>query len=144
MNGMRRIRSYSELCCLKTFEERFRYLQLNARLADETFGFDRWINQKFYKSKEWKAIRNHVIVRDNCCDLGVKNFDIFGDVLVHHMNPIDIIDIKDASKYLLNPEYLISTSLKTHNALHYGSFEMLSDDIFLVERKPNDTIPWKH
>ena len=137
------IRTYSELIKLPTFEERFKYLQLNGVVGKDTFGFDRYINQKFYRSPEWKRIRNEVIIRDNGCDLGVEGYEIYGQtIIIHHMNPITIKDIADASEYLLNPEYLITTVHNTHNAIHYGDESLLC--LGPIERTPNDTCPWKH
>lgn len=137
-----KIRTYTELSALPTFEERFQYLRLNGSVGETTFGFDRYINQKFYRSAEWKQIRNHVILRDNGCDLGVEGYEIHEKILIHHMNPIALSDIQNASDYLLNPDYLISVTLATHNAIHYG------DETLLIraptERRPNDTCPWKH
>lgn len=137
-----KIRTYAELSTLPTFEERYQYLRLNGSVGETTFGFDRYINQKFYRSAEWKQIRNHVIVRDNGCDLGVEGYEIHEKILIHHMNPIALSDIQNASDYLLNPDYLISVTLATHNAIHYG------DETLLIraptERRPNDTCPWKH
>lgn len=137
-----KIRTYSELITLPTFEERFRYLQLNGAVGKETFGFDRYVNQKFYRSAEWRRVRDHVIVRDNGCDLGVEGYDIHGPILIHHMNPISIDDIYDVSEYLLNPEYLISTIQNTHNAIHYGDEDLLIKAP--IERRRNDTCPWRH
>lgn len=136
------IRTYSELITLPTFEERFDYLQLNGAVGEETFGFDRYVNQKFYRSAEWRRIRDHVIVRDNGCDLGIEGYDIHGPILIHHMNPISIDDIYDVSEYLLNPDYLISTTQLTHNAIHYGTSDLLIKAP--VERRKNDTCPWRH
>lgn len=137
-----RIRTYAELSTLPTFEDRYQYLRLNGSIGEITFGFDRYINQKFYRSAEWKQIRNYVIVRDNGCDLGVEGYEIHEKILIHHMNPIALSDIQNASDYLLNPDYLISVTLATHNAIHYG------DETLLIraptERRPNDTCPWKH
>lgn len=136
------IRTYSELITLPTFEERFKYLQLNGAVGKDTFGFDRYINQKFYRSLEWKRIRNEVIIRDNGCDLGVEGYEIYGQtIIIHHMNPITIKDIEDVTDYLLNPEYLISTVHNTHNAIHYGDESLLC--LGPIERTPNDTCPWK-
>ena len=134
-------RSYTELSALKTFEERFRYLQLNGVVAEETFGFDRIINQKFYRSPEWKRIRDHVIIRDNGCDLGVEDHEIFGRVVIHHMNPVRLKDFDELSDILLNPEYLICTTHVTHNAIHYGDESLLIQEP--IERSKNDTCPWK-
>lgn len=136
------IRTYSELITLPTFEERFKYLQLNGQVGKDTFGFDRYINQNFYRSLEWKRVRDKVILRDNGCDLGVEGYEIHGRILIHHMNPITIKDIESMSEYLLNPEYLISTVHNTHNAIHYGDESLLITAP--IERRKNDTCPWKH
>ena len=135
------IKRYSELILLPTFEERYKYLQLNGVIGDETFGFDRYINQMFYRSQEWKQVRDYVIVRDNGCDLGVEGHEIRGKILIHHMNPIGIKDIQQVNKFLLDPEYLITTMLSTHNAIHYGDESLLVTDP--IERSKNDTCPWK-
>lgn len=136
------IKSYSELIMLPTFEERFEYLSLNGQVGEETYGFDRWVNQRFYKSSEWKQIRNHVIVRDSGCDLGILGREISDRIIVHHMNPILLRDIQDGTSFLLDPEYLICTCHNTHEAIHYGSADILIKDP--VVRKPNDTCPWKN
>lgn len=135
------IRTYSELITLSTFEERYRYLQLNGKVGEETFGFDRYLNQIFYKSKEWLRIRDHVITRDNGCDLGIEDRDIFGRILIHHMNPITVDDILKRSDFLLNPDYLICTSKNTHDAIHYSDESLLFAG--LIERTKNDTCPWR-
>lgn len=139
---MSTIRTYSELSKLKTFRERYEYLRLNGKVGEETFGFDRYLNQIFYKSDEWKAIRDFVIVRDNGCDLGVEGYDIYGKILIHHMNPILVEDILKRSDFLLNPDYLITTVLSTHNAIHYGDDSLLIT--LPIERTRNDTCPWRH
>ena len=133
------IRTYNELTQLKTFDERYEYLKLNGRVADLTFGFDRYLNQVFYKSDEWLNIRDNVIVRDLGCDLGLEGYEIYKGIIIHHMNPISIDDIRCRTDYLLNPEYLISTCLRTHNAIHYGN---RSPNI-ITERSRGDTCPWK-
>lgn len=138
---MSMIRTYSELLQLKTFRERYDYLRLNGKVGKETFGFDRYLNQIFYKSDEWKAIRDFVIVRDNGCDLGVEGYDIHGKILIHHMNPILVEDILKRSDFLLNPDYLITTVLSTHNAIHYGDDSLLIT--LPIERTRNDMCPWK-
>lgn len=138
-----KILRYSELKQLSTFEERFKYLKLNGSVAADTFGFDRYLNQQFYRSEEWKKIRSHIIVRDNACDLGIEGYDLYGRIYIHHMNPICIDDISDATEFLLNPDFLICTSFDTHNAIHYGSNEYLNKTI-INERTKNDTCPWKH
>ena len=135
------IRSYTELSALKTFEERFRYLRLDGVVAEETFGFDRVINQKFYRSAEWKRIRDQVIIRDNGCDLGIDGYEIFGRVVIHHMNPVRLKDFDELSDILLNPEYLICTTHVTHNAIHYGDESLLIKEP--VERTRNDTCLWR-
>ena len=136
------IRTYSELILLPTFEERFKYLQLNGRVGDDTFGFDRYINQKFYRSAEWKRIRDLVIMRDNGCDLALEGYEIYGRILIHHMNPITIKDVELSTEYLMNPEYLICVTHNTHNAIHYGDEKLINKG--LVVRTKNDTCPWKH
>lgn len=138
---MKIIRTYSELLTLPTFEERFNYLKLKGQVGKDTFGFDRWLNQIFYRDPEWKSIRDYVIVRDNGCDLGVDGYEINGRILVHHMNPISKEDILERSKYLLDPEFLISTVHSTHNAIHYGDEDLLIKTP--IERTKNDTCPWK-
>ena len=135
------IRTYSELITLPTFEERYQYLRLNGRVGEETFGFDRWLNQKFYKDPEWLRIRDEVIIRDNGCDLAIPGREIYSRILIHHMNPITKDDILQRSKYLLDPEYLICTIKNTHDAIHYGDETLLVKGP--VERKPNDTCPWR-
>lgn len=136
------IRTYSELSKLKTFRERYEYLKLDGTIGEETFGFDRYINQMFYKSEEWKRIRNYVITRDNGCDLGISDRKIVDSViLVHHMNPITKEDIINKNEILLDPEYLITTIKPTHDAIHYGDESLLAED--LIVRSKNDTCPWK-
>lgn len=136
------IRTYSELSKLNTFRERYEYLKLDGTVGEETFGFDRYINQMFYKSEEWKRIRNYVITRDNGCDLGIQDRKIVDSViLVHHMNPITKEDIINKNEILLDPEYLITTIKPTHDAIHYGDESLLAED--LVIRSKNDTCPWK-
>lgn len=137
------IRSYQELITLPTFEERYEYLKLGGKVGEETFGFDRWLNQKFYKSYEWLQVRDFVIVRDNGCDLGHFEHEIPDGVriLIHHMNPITIDDITNRSEFLLNPDYLISTIKNTHDAIHYGDSSILFTAP--VARTKNDTCPWR-
>lgn len=135
------IKTYSELITIPTFEERYRYLRLGGKVGEETFGFDRYINQRFYKSKEWLSIRDYVIARDNGCDLGIEGREIYGRILIHHMNPIRVEDIINKSDFLLNPEYLICTIKNTHDAIHYGDEDLLFTG--LVERSKNDTSPWR-
>lgn len=139
---MERIRTYSELITFPTFEERYQYLRLNGSVGRETFGFDRYMNQFFYRSPEWKKVRNEVIARDNGCDLGVEGREIFGRVLIHHMNPISPEDIRGRSDLLLNPEFLITTVHNTHQAIHYGDESLLI--LSPIQRARHDTCPWKH
>lgn len=136
-----KIRTYSELKQLKTFEERYEYLKLDGQVGSDTFGFDRYLNQIFYKSPEWRSVRNEVIVRDNGCDLGIEGREIHTKILVHHMNPISKEDILQRSDILLNPEYLITTVKRTHDAIHYGDADTLIKDP--IERSANDTCPWR-
>lgn len=136
------IKTYSELITFPTFEERYRYLKLDGVVGEDTFGFDRYLNQEFYqRDQEWKRIRDFVIIRDQGCDLGVGGREIRGKILVHHMNPITKDDILKRSEFLLNPEYLICTLKSTHDAIHYGDENLLMKGP--VERKPNDTCPWR-
>ena len=136
------IKTYSELILLPTFEERFKYLQLNGRVGDDTFGFDRYVNQNFYKSADWKRIRDQIIIRDNGCDLALEGYEIYGRILIHHMNPITVKDVELSTEYLMNPEYLICVTHNTHNAIHYGDEKLLMKGP--VVRTKNDTCPWKH
>lgn len=139
------IRSYSELILLPTFEDRYRYLRLGGRVGEETFGFDRYLNQRFYRTdEEWLEVRDFVIARDLGCDLAMPDRGIPDGVriLVHHMNPITVDDIVKRTKFLLDPEYLISTIKNTHDAIHYGDESLLVKDY--VERTPNDTCPWRY
>lgn len=136
------IRTYSELITLPTFEERFEYLRLGGKVGEATFGFDRYLNQIFYNSEEWRSIRDYVIMRDAACDLGIPGREIYSRVLIHHMNPITKEDILRRSKFLLDPEYLITTIKNTHDAIHYGDANILVKAP--VERTPNDTCPWRN
>lgn len=137
------IRTFNELRSLKTFEERFDYLQLHGKVGLDTFGFDRIFNQMFYRSKEWKRMRDEIIIRDFGRDLGIEGREIlYGKIIIHHMNPISIKDIEESTEFLLNPNYLITTTPNTHRAIHYGDKSLLALDP--VERRPNDTCPWKH
>ena len=136
------IRTYSELITFPTFEERFKYLQLNGQVGESTFGFDRYMNQVFYRSQKWKSIRDFVIIRDCGCDLGVEGYDIHGKIIIHHMNPLSIRDIETESDFLLNPDFLICTTHNTHNAIHYGDENLLVTAP--IERTKNDTCPWRH
>lgn len=137
------IRTYSELILLPTFLERYRYLRIRGKVGEETFGWERYLNQEFYKhDPEWKAVRRAVIIRDNGCDLGVEGRDIIGaPIIVHHMNPLTEYDIIHRTKYLLDPEYLISTIDNTHKAIHYGDEKLLISEP--IVRRKNDTCPWR-
>ena len=142
MNMTEHIRCYSELSKLETFEERYEYLRLDGIVGEETFGFDRYLNQQFYQNDpEWKRSRRFVIMRDLGCDLGIEGREIHGRVIVHHMNPITTYDLINRTKYLLDPEYLICTLDSTHNAIHYGDEQLLMKGP--VERTRNDTCPWR-
>ena len=134
-------KTYDELITLPTFKERFDYLKLNGFVGKETFGFDRYLNQVLYRSYEWKQTRKQVILRDNGCDLGINGREIFGKILVHHINPITLEDINNRNPEIFNLNNLITVSFDTHQAIHFGSYELLPKDP--VERKPNDTCPWK-
>ena len=136
------IRAYSELITIPTFKGRYEYLRLKGIIGEETFGFDRYLNQSFYRSREWMDIRDYVIVRDNGCDLGMPGHEIHGRILIHHMNPITTEDILRRSEFLLDPEYLISTIKLTHDAIHYGDENLLMDEP--IVRTKNDTCPWRH
>lgn len=135
------IRTYSELSTITSFKDRFRYLKLDGAVGEATFGFDRYLNQLFYRSQQWRKIRDEVIVRDCGCDLGIEGYEIYKYAMIHHMNPITAKDIQDESEYLLNPEYLITTTQRTHNAIHYGDEDLLLT--MPVERTKNDTCPWR-
>ena len=136
---MMTIKTYSELITFPTFKERYEYLRLKGRVGEETFGFDRYLNQVFYKSKEWRSIRDYVIARDNGCNLGMEGYEIYGQILIHHMNPITKEDILQRRDVLLNPEYLITTVKNTHDAIHYGDVNLLVTAP--IERRKNDTCP---
>ncbi len=137
------IRTYSELITIPSFIERYRYLKLNNKVGEETFGFDRYLNQHFYRLKEWKDIRNYVITRDNGCDLGIEDREIPEGVpiIVHHINPISLKDISNKLDWILDPEFLICTFKRTHDAIHYGDESLLYDEP--IERTPNDTCLWR-
>lgn len=136
------MRTYSELLTLKTFEERFEYLKLGCGVGDETFGYDRYLNQTLYNSYEWRQIRKEVILRDQGCDLGIFDREIPGKILIHHMNPITVEDILERRPVVFNPEYLITVSNNTHQAIHYGDEKLITPTV-LVERSEGDTCPWK-
>lgn len=136
------IRTYTELSRLRTFEERFEYLRLDGRVGKDTFGFDRIFNQMFYRSNEWKEVRNRIITRDNGCDLGAEGYEIYGQrIIIHHINPITLEDIENHSDLLLDPENLITTVHTTHNAIHYGDENPIARAP--IERSKYDTCPWK-
>lgn len=139
---MRMIKCYSELRTYLTFEERFDYLKLGGQVGEKTFGYDRWINQIFYKDPVWKEARQKVIIRDNGCDLGIEDHIIRSKIIIHHMNPITKEDILDRNPDIFNPEYLITTMHDTHNAIHFGDERYLRR-FQIIERTPNDTCPWR-
>ena len=134
-------RSYPELMTLRTFEERFEYLALKARIGEETFGFERWMNQTFYRSKEWRELRHEIIIRDNACDLGVPGFDIAERTIIHHIIPMTVDDLEDGNPLVLDPDNLITTTHNTHNAIHWGDKSLLR--LPPVERRPGDTTLWR-
>jgi len=135
-----RSRCYSELARLQTFEERFEYLSLKGEVGCETFGFNRWVNQQFYTSREWRQLRQKAILRDQACDLGVDGYDIFDKVIVHHMNPLTEEDIVHRTRYALDLEFLICTTHDTHNAIHYGDVSQIKKPY--TPRAPGDTKLW--
>ena len=135
------IRTYSDLRSLSTLEERYEYLALRGVVGESTFGFDRWMNQLFYRSSEWRRVRDYVIARDEGFDLGIDDVPLRGVPYVHHMNSLTQQDIEDATDNMLDPEYLITCSLTTHNAIHYGDIRQLPQPY--VERRPGDTVPWR-
>lgn len=137
---MGRIRTYREIQRLMTFESRFDYLSLGGVVGESTFGFDRWLNQRFYRSREWRDVRDEVIFRDDGCDLGIHGYEITSDLLVHHMNPLSASDIEQGKSLLLDPNFLITTSRQTHNAIHYGDKSLLPKP--LIARTPGDTRLW--
>ena len=138
---MQSIKTYSELSRLPTFRERYQYLRLDGRVGEDTFGFDRYLNQVFYRSQKWKTIRDFVILRDNGCDLGMPGFEIYGKIIIHHMNPITVDDIRHGNDSILDPEFLICVTHNTHNAIHYGDESLLITEP--IVRTRNDTCPWK-
>ena len=138
---MKMNKTYEELVKLKTFKERYRYLKLSGRIGEETFGFNRYLNQVFYRSKEWKQFRNKIIIRDNGCDLGIDGMEIHSKILIHHINPITKKDILERSELLMDENNVICVSHNTHEAIHYGDESLLQDEY--IPRRPNDTIPWR-
>lgn len=136
------IRTYSELITIPTFEERFEYLQLKGSVGKDTFGYDRYLNQVLYRSPEWKRLRNQIIIRDDGCDLACDGYDIYGKVLIHHMNPITVEDVLARSRKVFDPDNLVCVSHNTHNAIHYGDVDLLVTGPII--RTKNDTCPWRH
>lgn len=136
-----KIKTYSELILYDSFVDRFNYLKLNCSVGRDTFGYDRYLNQILYKLPEWLEARDKVIFRDDGCDLGIKGREIQRNIIVHHMNPITVEDVKNHNPIIFDPEFLITTVLRTHNGIHYGSIE--SVNVGLIERRTNDTIPWR-
>jgi len=134
------IRTYTELSQLASFEERFDYLLLRGSVGRPTFAHERWMNQQFYTSRQWKQVRQEVIARDEACDLGIPGYDIFDSVYVHHMNPMTPDEIEHSEGHILDPEFLICVTLQTHNAIHYGDTSSLPKT--LVARQPGDTRLW--
>lgn len=137
---MSTVKRYSELRRLHTLEDRFNYLALYGSVGRATFGFDRYLNQNFYRSSEWKHARNEIIIRDNGCDLGIEGYEIHDAIYIHHMNPMKVSDIVDGNDDILNPEFLISVTHRTHNAIHYGNVDLLPRGP--IERRPGDTKLW--
>lgn len=135
------MRTYQELISLPTFLDRYNYLRIGGHVGEATFGFDRWLNQKLYRSNEWKRVRREVILRDDACDLAYPGFELYDHVLVHHMNPITVEDIIHRLDFVLNPDYLVTVSYETHRAIHYGDEGLLP--LEPIERHPNDTCPWR-
>lgn len=134
------LRSYQDLITYDSFMERFRYLSLRGRVGHSTFGYDRWLNQAFYTSRQWRQLRNHIIARDLGCDLGVEGHEIGDRLIIHHMNPMTVTDIVHDDESILDPEFLITTTHLTHNAIHYGDEEQLPRPF--VDRRPGDTNLW--
>ena len=136
------IRTYSELITIPTFEERFEYLQLKGSVGKDTFGHDRYLNQVLYRSHEWKRLRNQIIIRDDGCDLACDGYDVYGKVLIHHLNPITVEDVLARSRKVFDPDNLVCVSHNTHNAIHYGDVDLLATGPII--RTKNDTCPWRH
>lgn len=135
-----RTRTYSELKRFDMFDQRYEYLALRGEVGLATFGFDRWINQRFYRSREWLSVRDFVIVRDDGCDLGIEGYEIHSQLMVHHMNPVTPEALINGEDWVLDPEFLITTTHRTHNAIHYGDDSLLVKPP--VERRPGDTKLW--
>ena len=142
MVTMMSIRTYSELITIPTFEERFEYLQLKGSVGKDTFGYDRYLNQVLYRSPEWKRLRNQIIIRDGGCDLACDGYDIYGKVLIHHLNPITVEDVLARSRKVFDPDNLVCVTHNTHNAIHYGDSDLLVTGV--ITRTKNDTCPWRH
>ena len=140
--SMKIIRTYRELSQLRTFEERYEYLKLSSIIGDKTFGFERYMNQEFYRSLEWKRVRREVILRDNGCDLGVDGREIVDRIEIHHITPISLEDFENGSPLLLDLNNLICTSPSTHKAIHYGESNLITPSEPTI-RRPNDTCPWR-
>ncbi len=137
------MKTYNDLIKLTTFKDRFLYLKIGGVVGEDTFGFNRYLNQYFYTSKEWRQLRNSIIVRDNGCDLGIEGYEIKSNILIHHIEPITISDIKNHDAKLLDPNNLICVSKRTHDAIHFGDESILYDNL-VIERFPNDTSPWRN
>lgn len=135
------MKSYSELILLPTFQERFDYLKLNGTVAGKTFGSDRYLNQLFYNSEMWKKIRREIIIRDNGCDLAMGGYEIADRIIIHHMNPITVEELAHGDSSVINPEFLICVSYRTHQAIHYGDSNQIPQ--VPIQRHPGDTIPWR-
>lgn len=136
-----KIKTYSELIQLPTFIQRYRYLKLTGQVGEDTFGYDRYLNQILYHSSEWRRFRRDIIIRDNGCDLGCDGYEITGQIIIHHINPITLKDIEQRNPMILDPENVISTIHNTHNAIHYGDESLLMTEPLV--RTKNDTCPWK-
>ena len=136
------IKTYSELITIPTFEERFEYLRLKGSVGKDTFGYDRYLNQVLYRSPEWKRLRNQIIIRDDGCDLACDGYDVYGRVLIHHLNPITVEDVLARSRKVFDPDNLVCVSHNTHNAIHYGDVDLLVTGP--ITRTKNDTCPWRH
>ena len=134
-------KSYLELIHIPTFQERYEYLKIGGRIGEETFGFDRHLNQTLYRSSEWKRFRRQIIIRDKGCDLGCEGYELYDKILIHHINQITIDDVLNRASCIFDPNNVICTSLNTHNAIHYGDSELLVTEP--IERTKNDTCPWK-
>lgn len=137
-----KIRTYSEMIALPTYEERFDYLKLDGKVGKETFGYDRYLNQVLYNTEQWKKFRREIIIRDNACDLACEGYEINYRILVHHINPITVEDIVNRNPMIFDPENVVTTTHQTHNAIHYSDKSLLITKP--IERTRNDTCPWRH